>query len=72
LREARLRSPFRDIPVVIVTAEPMELYRRVGVQADLTLFVRPHDPGEVRAAIASVATPGHRAVPRPFVLDRPA
>jgi DNA-binding response OmpR family regulator len=62
LQQVRLRQPLTDVPFVIVTAEPDELYRRVGARADLTLFAKPSDPRELRDVVATAtAAARHRA-----------
>jgi DNA-binding response OmpR family regulator len=51
LQDLRSRPLLRSIPVVVVSGEPQELYRRVGASAAFEIFTYPNDRGEVRAAV---------------------
>jgi DNA-binding response OmpR family regulator len=62
LTDARRRPALRNVPFVIVTGEPEELFRRVGVRAALSIFSRPDNSADVRAAVEAAVAPA--ALPR--------
>jgi DNA-binding response OmpR family regulator len=69
LQALRQRALLKTLPFIIATGEPQELYRRIGVAADLEIFVRPKDSEQVRATVRG-AIAGGSAGTAPTVPDR--
>ena len=59
LQDVRGRPALRNIPVVVTTSEPRELFRATGCSSAIEVFTRPDDVRQFRevlqSAIESVA-----------------
>ena len=59
LQDVRSRPALRNIPVVVTTSEPRELFRATGCSSAIEVFTRPGDVRQFRevlqSAIESVA-----------------